>query len=140
MPASARVRASFSARCLPISLNSASAASDTFSAWRTSRMVCAKPALQENASARYRNTAINRANLFVTLIGKNEIDGGGYLFAVDAEQLVRCAVGRGRMGRHAEAVGNGFEMFLLFVDAMPSPPPPGLMDEGAMRRIHQADD
>src|SRR5579863_4719325 len=43
------------------------------------------------------------------------------------------------MGAHAEAVRNRLEMFLLFVDAVAASPPPRLVYERSMRRIHQAD-
>jgi len=41
---------------------------------------------------------------------------------------------------HAEAVRNGFEVFLLFVNAVLGAPPPCLVDEGAVGGIHEADD
>src|SRR4051794_3511939 len=44
------------------------------------------------------------------------------------------------MCAHPEAPGNGFEMFLLFVDALALAPPPGLMDKRPVRGIHEADD
>ena len=53
---------------------------------------------------------IARSNLLVALIGKDEINGSSYLFAIDAQQLVRCAVGRGRMGRHAKTILDGLEI------------------------------
>src|SRR5258708_19292416 len=83
---------------------------------------------------------ITCADLLVTLIGKNEINGSGYLFAVDAQQLVRRAVARCRVPRHPKTILDGLKVFLFFVDAVPRPPPPGLMDEGAMRWIHKAND
>src|SRR5579864_7778162 len=44
------------------------------------------------------------------------------------------------MRRHAEAVGNRFVVFLFFVDAVLRAPPPGLMNERSVGRVHQADD
>src|SRR6516225_2328027 len=44
------------------------------------------------------------------------------------------------MGSNAEAGWNGLEHFLLLVNAPPAPPPPSLVDERPMRRIHQPDD
>src|SRR5579862_4335049 len=44
------------------------------------------------------------------------------------------------MGTHAEAHGNRFEVFLLFVNAVTGPPPPRLMNKRSVRRIHEPDD
>ena len=44
------------------------------------------------------------------------------------------------MGAHAEAVGDRFEFFLFLMNAIATPPPPCLMDKGAVSWIHQADD
>ena len=50
------------------------------------------------------------------------------------------------MGRHAEAVvvsvgaDDGFEALGFFVDAGGRAPPPGLVNEGAVRGVHEADD
>ena len=44
------------------------------------------------------------------------------------------------MRAHAEAVGDRLEVFLLFVNAVAAAPPPGLMDERSVGRIHEADD
>ena len=44
------------------------------------------------------------------------------------------------MRAHTEAVGYGFEVLLLFVDAVTRAPPPCLVHERAVRRIHEADD
>jgi len=37
---------------------------------------------------------------------------------------------------HAEAVGNRLEILFLFVNAVLAAPPPGLVDEGAVRGVH----
>ena len=44
------------------------------------------------------------------------------------------------MRRHAKALRDGLEVLLFFVDAVPGPPPPCLVHERPVRRIHQADD
>ncbi len=44
------------------------------------------------------------------------------------------------MRAHAKAVGNGLKIFFLLVDAVAAAPPPGLVDEGPVRGIHEADD
>src|SRR5512146_319018 len=43
------------------------------------------------------------------------------------------------MALDAEAVGNGLEDFLFFVDAGAFAPPPRLVHKRPMRRVHQAD-
>src|SRR5271167_716695 len=43
------------------------------------------------------------------------------------------------MRPYAKTVGNGLEDFLLLVNAPAGPPPPGLMDERPVRRVHEAD-
>ena len=82
------------------------------------------------------------ANGFEAKIGQNEINGrgDGIGVGVKAQQLVRRAVGAGRVRAHAESVGNRLEMLLLFVDAFLRSPPPGLMHERPVRGIHEADD
>src|ERR1700722_7270766 len=44
------------------------------------------------------------------------------------------------MRAHTKSVGDGLEMFLLLVNTVAAPPPPGLMHERTVRRIHQPDD
>src|ERR1700675_3563703 len=44
------------------------------------------------------------------------------------------------MRAHAKAVRNGLERLLLLVNGITAAPPPGLMHERPVRRIHQADD
>ena len=44
------------------------------------------------------------------------------------------------MGAHAEAVGDGFELFLFLVNAVAGTPPPCLVNKRAVSWIHQADD
>src|SRR5271166_2275290 len=83
---------------------------------------------------------VSAADGFVAAVGKNEVDGSGDGLAVDAEQFVGRAVSRWRMGGHAEAVGDGLEVLFLFVDAGLFAPPPGLVDEGSVGRVHEADD
>src|SRR5580658_5127780 len=74
------------------------------------------------------------ADGFESPVGENKIDGRRDGFAVNTEQLIRSAVSRGGMRRHAEAFGNGLEMLLFFVNAGALPPPPGLVDEWTVRR------
>ena len=73
-------------------------------------------------------------------VGEDEVDGGGDGLAVDAEELVGRAVAGGRVRGHAEAFRDGLEVLVFFVDACAAAPPPGLVDEGAVRGIHEADD
>src|SRR5208282_1223712 len=44
------------------------------------------------------------------------------------------------MRAHAEAVGNWLKVFLLFVNAVAAAPPPSLVNEWPVRRIHQTND
>src|SRR5437016_13358553 len=44
------------------------------------------------------------------------------------------------MRGHAETVWNGLEILFLFVNAVLAAPPPRLVNERAVRGIHQADD
>src|SRR6185369_2318765 len=44
------------------------------------------------------------------------------------------------MRTHTEAVGNWLEVLPLFVDAVTPAPPPGLVNKGAVCRIHESDD
>src|ERR1700739_3120630 len=44
------------------------------------------------------------------------------------------------MRAHAEAFKNRLEALGFFADAGPGSPPPGLVNEGSVRRIHEADD
>ena len=62
------------------------------------------------------------------------------LLAVNAEQLVRRAVRRRLMRGHAEALLDRLEVLFLFVNAGLRAPPPRLMHERPVRRIHQPDD
>src|SRR5439155_12762454 len=79
-------------------------------------------------------------NFFETHIGQYELDGGSNRLAVNPKQLVKSAVGGGRVRLDTKAVGNGLEHLLLLVDAVPAPPPPGLMNEWTMGGVHQPDD
>src|SRR5581483_3482316 len=81
------------------------------------------------------------ANLFVAQVGQDEIDGGGDRVGrrVEAQQFVRRAVGTRGVCAHTEAVGNGLELFRFLVDTSSTAPPPRLVHEGSMRRIHQPD-
>ena len=82
------------------------------------------------------------ADGFGAKVGQDEIDGGGdgIGVGVEAQQFVGRGVGTGGVRAHAKAVGDGFEVFLLFVNAVLGAPPPRLMNEGSVRGIHQADD
>lgn len=81
---------------------------------------------------------------FVAAIGENEVDGGDGF----AEETVGCAVGGRRVGGHAKAgiaagvsgILDGFEVLGFFVDAGAAAPPPGAVDEGTVRGVHEADD
>src|ERR1700761_6534419 len=44
------------------------------------------------------------------------------------------------MGGHAEALSDGLEVLFLLVNAGALAPPPGLVNERAVRGIHEADD
>ena len=82
------------------------------------------------------------ANGFGANVGQDEIDGGGdgIGVGVEAQQLVGRGVGAGRVRAHAKAVGDGLEVLLLLVNAVLGAPPPGLVNERAVRGVHEADD
>src|ERR1017187_10055057 len=80
------------------------------------------------------------ADDFVTPVGQDEVDGRRDRLSIYSEQLVGRAVRRRLMRGHAEAAVDGLELFLLLVDTLLRTPPPGLMNEGTMRRIHEPDD
>ena len=82
------------------------------------------------------------ANGFGAQVGKNEINGSGDGIGVriEAQQVVGRGVGTGSVGAHAKAVGDGLEILLLLVNAVAIAPPPRLMNEGAVGRVHEADD
>ena len=80
------------------------------------------------------------ADLFGAHVGQLEIDLRRNLFAVKTQKFIRAAVGRRRVRAHAESVGNRLERFLFFADAAAAAPPPRLVHEGTMRRVHQTDD
>ena len=88
------------------------------------------------------NQYLPGADSFQPQIRQNEINRCRDRLGVriQPQQFVGRAVGTGSMRAHAEAVGNGLEILLLLVDAVPAAPPPGLMDERSMRGIHQSDD
>src|SRR5690348_10142273 len=44
------------------------------------------------------------------------------------------------MRAHAEAIRDRLELLLLFMDAVASAPPPGLMHERPVRRVHEPND
>src|ERR1700759_5230253 len=56
------------------------------------------------------------------------------------QNLIRCAVSRRRVRTHAKAIGNRLELFGFVANAVPSAPPPCLVDERAVRGIHEPDD
>lgn len=81
------------------------------------------------------------ANLFEALIGQDKINHcGGRLAGDEFQDFVRSAIRRRSMRAHAEAIGNRLELLGFFADAVASAPPPSLMDERAVRGVHQADD
>ena len=82
-----------------------------------------------------------RANLLEAIAGQREIDCRGDGRASDEFQnFVRQAVRRRRVRAHAKARRDGLELLLLLVDAAAASPPPRLVDERAVRGVHQADD
>ena len=80
------------------------------------------------------------ADDFVSPVGQDEVDGRRDRLSIYSEQLVGRTVGRRLMRGHAEAAVDGLELFLLLVDTLLRTPPPGLMNERTMRRIHEPDD
>ncbi len=87
-----------------------------------------------------REPVFPRSDGFRAQVGQGKVDGGGHRvgIGVQAQQFVRRGVRTGGVSAHAEAVGDGLEIFLLLVDARPLAPPPGLMDKGSVGRVHQA--
>jgi hypothetical protein len=83
---------------------------------------------------------VARSGWFRAAVGQDEVDGGFDGLAVDAEQFVGRGVAAGGVGGHAEAFGDGLEALGLFADAGARSPPPGLMDEGSVGWVHEADD
>ena len=86
--------------------------------------------------------AFSGANGFGADVGEDEIDGGGNGIGVGVEtqEFVGRGVGTGRVRAHAETVRNGLEVLLLLVNAVLAAPPPRLVNEGAVRGVHEADD
>src|ERR1700723_1468192 len=81
------------------------------------------------------------ANLLEALIGQYEVDRGGGRFAGDElQELVGRAIGGGCVRAHAKTVGNRLELFGFLADASPAAPPPRLMHERTVSRVHQSDD
>src|SRR5664280_1089660 len=80
------------------------------------------------------------ADDFVSPVGQDEVDGRGDGLTVNSQQLVGRTVGRRLMRGHAEAAVDGLELLLLLVDTLLRTPPPGLMNERTVRRIHEPDD
>ncbi|CAE6715881.1 hypothetical protein NSPZN2_11445 [Nitrospira defluvii] len=75
------------------------------------------------------------------LIGEDEVDGRRQRPAVEfVEELVRPAVFGRRVRHHPEPVGDGLEGLCLVVHAGLGSPPRALVDEGAVRGIHEPDD
>src|SRR2546425_11881747 len=72
-------------------------------------------------------------------VGQHELDLGGDRFAVHSQNSVKGAVRRRRVGANAKAVGDGFEHLLFLVNALAAPPPPGLVDERPVGRVHEPD-
>src|SRR5208282_1795267 len=82
------------------------------------------------------------ANNFRPQIRQDEIDSRGNRIGVGVktQKFVGSTVGAGRVCAHAKSKGNGFKVFLLFVNRLLRAPPPRLVNEGAVRGVHQADD
>src|SRR5579863_2743999 len=82
------------------------------------------------------------ANGFEAQVGQNKINGGRnrIRIRVQPQQPVRRAVRAGCVGAHAKAQRYRLEILLLLVNALPAAPPPGLMNKGSVRRIHEPDD
>ena len=77
---------------------------------------------------------------FSAAVGQREVDGGLDWLAVDAEELVGRGVAAGRVRAHAKAFRDRLEALGLFADARARAPPPCLVNERPVRRVHQADD
>ena len=99
----------------------------------------AEVALDGRDGGAAREPLVSGANLLETHVGQDKFDRGGGL-AVGLEQLVGSAVGRGRVGLNAKAVGDGLEGLFLYLDAAAAAPPPGLVHKGAVGGVHQSDD
>src|SRR5208337_583928 len=80
------------------------------------------------------------ADDLIAPVRQNEIDGGCNGLAIDAQQLVRRAVGRWLMGGHAKAIFDGLKLFGFLMDAASRAPPPRVMHERTVRWVHQPDD
>ncbi len=89
-----------------------------------------------------REPVLSRLDGFIALIGENKINGrrDGLGIGVHSQQLVGRAIRTGSVGAHAEAHGNRLEILMLLVDAVAAAPPPRLVNERAVRGIHEADD
>src|SRR5215467_1562176 len=57
-----------------------------------------------------------------------------------AQQAIGPRIRRGDMTAHGEAVGRRSEGLALLLDRSARAPPPGTMNEGSVRRVHQPDD
>src|SRR4029077_3658735 len=57
-----------------------------------------------------------------------------------AEQAISARIRRGSMTAHGEAVGRRSEGLALLMDRMSRAPPPGAMNKGPVRRVHQPND
>ena len=80
------------------------------------------------------------ADGFVAAVRQDEVDGGFDGVAVDAEELVGRGVAAGGVGGHAEALRNGLEALGFFANGAARAPPPGLVDEGSVGGVHEAND
>jgi len=83
---------------------------------------------------------VSGADDLCAAVGQPEVDSRFDGMAVDAEQFVWRGVAAGGVGAHAEAPGDGLKAFGFLADAGTRTPPPGLMDERAVRRVHETDD
>jgi hypothetical protein len=89
-----------------------------------------------------RKPVLPGADGFPAQVGQNEVDGrgDGVGVGVEAQKLVGRAVGAGRVRAHAESVGESARSFSASRGSVLRAPPPGLMNERAVRGIHEADD
>ena len=80
-------------------------------------------------------------NLFRPHIRQNKIDRRRHRLArIFLQHSVRRAVRARRMRTHPESIWNRLELFLFFMDTVPTAPIPRLVYKRPVRRIHQPDD
>ena len=81
------------------------------------------------------------ANGFIATVGQDEVDGGFDGVAVDAEEFVGGGVAAGGVGGHAGSPAGWARSAWSFREwSCASATAPGLVDEGSVGRVHEADD